>query len=131
MGSSGSVSSKDETPNSGSGGSYKFKAQDLRAPIFGKNAPEKIDFKANHKYCSDEIIKSWFKIVDLDGSGDISFEEYRKSALGSQVSEEIARENFTRMDLDGNHVVDFQEFRTYHLNTGLPDLDGAQALPSS
>jgi hypothetical protein len=119
----GASASKDDTLSPGSGGSYKFKAKDLRAPIFGKSVPEKVDFKANRKYCSDEIVKSWFKILHSDRSGDITFEEYRKSALGSQFSDDIARENFARMDLDGNNVIDFEELKTYHEKVGLPDLD--------
>ena len=108
--------------------SGSFKLYSLRAPIFGKNAPEKVDLKANQKYCSDEIVKSWFKVIDVDGSGDITFEEYRKSALGSQLPEKTARENFARMDLDGNNTVNFQELKAYHEKVGLPDLQPDQSL---
>lgn len=113
------------TPNEKSG---SFKLYSLRAPIFGKNAPEKVDLKANQKYCSDEIVKSWFKVIDVDDSGDITFEEYRKSALGSQLPEKTARENFARMDLDGNNTVNFQELKAYHEKVGLPDLQPDQSL---
>ena len=32
-----------------------FRAQSLRAPLFAKPPPERIDPKANHKYCNEEI----------------------------------------------------------------------------
>ncbi len=129
MGSSGSVQSQSGGEESSGSNTFTFRAQDLRAPIFAKHPSEKIDFKANHKYCNEEIIKNWFKVVDADGSGDITFEEYRKSQLANNVTEEVARENFNRMDTDGNQVVDFNEFRSFHLNAGLvePDQPGAPA----
>uniref|UniRef100_A0A7S0QB59 EF-hand domain-containing protein n=1 Tax=Cryptomonas curvata TaxID=233186 RepID=A0A7S0QB59_9CRYP len=133
MGSSGSVPSQPGGEESTGSNTFTFRAQDLRAPIFAKQPSEKIDFKANHKYCNEEIIKNWFKFVDADGSGDITFEEYKKSQLAINVTEEIARENFNRMDTDGNHVVDFSEFRTFHLNAGLvaPDQSGTPSNPET
>ena len=100
-----------------------FRAQDLRAPIFSKHGSKQIDSRVYHKYCNEEIIKSWFKIVDVNGSGDITFEEYRKSLLANKVTEETARQIFSSMDVDGNNLDDFQEFRSYHLIAGLPTLD--------
>ena len=119
---------KREDRQTSSSASHKFRAQDLRAPIFGKHQPEKIDLKANHKYCSEEIIKSWFRTVDVDGSGDITYEEYRQSQLANNVPEEVARERFNQMDLDGNRVIDFEEFRTFHLKAGLPEPGNAGSL---
>jgi hypothetical protein len=133
MGSSSSVPSQPASEESSGSNTFTFRAQDLRAPIFAKHPSEKIDFKANHKYCNEEIIKSWFKVVDTDGSGDITFEEYRKSQLAHNISEEVARENFNRMDTDGNQVVDFSEFRMFHLKAGLmePDQIGTPANPET
>ena len=129
MGSSGSVHSPPppqtdscrKDSNGSAPNSARFRAQDLRAPIFHKTPPEHVDPKANHKYCNDEIVKNIFKIVDEDGSGGISFDEYKKSFLAKKLTVEQARENFSKMDLDGNNIVDYDEFSKFHKNTSLDD----------
>ena len=42
-----------------------LKSLSFRAPLFGRNAPQKVDGKTNSKYCNEEIVKSWMK--DRDG----------------------------------------------------------------
>jgi Ca2+-binding EF-hand superfamily protein len=66
-------------------------------------------------------MKNIFKVVDEDGSGGISFEEYKKSFLGQKFTEEQARENFAKMDLDGNNIIDYDEFSKFHQNASPED----------
>jgi hypothetical protein len=82
----------------------------LRAPMFPKKASENIDFHSCHKYCNEEIVKSWFKAADTDGSGAIDFEEFKKSAIGKTLSNEEARRVFVSADLDKDGQIDYNEF---------------------
>ena len=97
----------------------KFRAQDLHAPLFRKHISESVDHKANRKYCSPELIEKVaeeFKVVDTDGSGDISFEEFRASHLGKNLSEDEARKHFSAIDQNKNKKIELQEFNEYQLN---------------
>ena len=94
----------------------KFHTQDLHAPLFHKHGPEVIDPKANHKYCPPDVIQNIaneFKAIDTDASGDISFEEFKASDHGKNISDVEAREIFNRIDLNQNKVLEFDEFERY------------------
>ena len=98
----------------------KFHVHDLRAPAFFKRASEKFDPKANAKYCSPRILENVmfeFKKMDVDGSGDISFNEFKASKLAENMDDDLARKIFDQIDLNKDRHLElneFQEFRTSH-----------------
>jgi hypothetical protein len=95
----------------GCGGSTHHGVQHpLRAPIISKKAPEKVDTHVNSKYCNDAIMKSWFTNADVDGSGTIDFEEFKKSTIGRHLTEEQAKSIFNSADIDKNGQIDYNEF---------------------
>jgi hypothetical protein len=99
---------------------HTFHAISLRAPIFAKHQHERVDPKANNKYCNEGIARKWFETMDTDAKGEVTFENYRNSSLGKELSESEARSIFNQMDCDGNQAVDFQEFKKYYAKSGLP-----------
>ena len=102
----------------------KFRPSNLRAPIFQRSVPEKVDCKANHKYCSEQITNNWFKVTD-DDCEQITFEEYRKASLTAKILEQHAREAFIQMHLNGTITVDFEEFsRCFKFNGSVPIATG-------
>ena len=102
----------------------KFRTKDLRAPMFSKLTPEKVDSKAYRKYCSDEITKNWMKVVYSDDSNEKTFEEYRKSCLAAKMLEHKTREAFIQLFLNGNVAADIQDYRLYKVDAHLLETTG-------
>jgi hypothetical protein len=100
------------------------RALSLRAPIFHKSPREKCDFKANSKYCNEEIVKQIFQNLDLNGDNNISFEEFKTSPLARQMGEVRALAAFKEVDVDNNGMLDYNEFRNSKLHMHLGDSSG-------
>jgi hypothetical protein len=100
------------------------RALSLRAPIFHKSARDKCDFKANSKYCNEEIVKQVFAKMDLDGDNNISFEEFKATPLAKKMGDVRALAAFKEVDVNNNGMLDYNEFRISKLSLHLADSSG-------
>ncbi len=64
---------------------------------------------------ASSMLHQIFDLFDMDGSGEISWEEFRDVVAYLQLSLETSqlRQDFNDMDVDGSGEVDFDEFRAW------------------
>ena len=67
-----------------------FQAKTLRRPIFRKMSSDRIDFKANNKYCCEGILQNLCTNV----SSEMTFEEYLSSISEKKDLERKALEDY-------------------------------------
>ena len=120
MGASCSIDSSDSSSARRRISASKFRTQDLRAPLFPRSAPEKVDCKANHKYCCEEIIQNLLR--HSYENNEISFEQLKRSYLAAKILEQNAREEFMRTVLSGNSLVGLQDLKSCYVKVSLPEL---------
>lgn len=63
---------------------------------------------------SEKQMKAAFKAFDLDGSGEISFEEFEETfSAGLDMDKEELRKIFTEFDHNKNGLINFEEFKSF------------------
>lgn len=63
---------------------------------------------------SDKQIKAAFKAFDLDGSGEISFEEFEETlSAGLDMARDELCKIFTEFDHNKNNLINFEEFKNF------------------
>jgi juvenile hormone diol kinase len=74
-----------------------------------------------------DLANQMFELLDTDGNGVISLEEYKNVLQSWRVPEEIAAETFPKLDLNGDGVINKDEFvelvRQFHMSDD-PDAPG-------
>ncbi|RLN44449.1 hypothetical protein BBJ28_00006131 [Nothophytophthora sp. Chile5] len=85
-------------------------------------APQEITFEAFYKWCSariqeshhskEELVEEIFHMVDVDGSGNISVDEFVAifRTLGQSLDHDDVRELVYQMDRNGDGKIDLEEF---------------------
>ncbi|KAG2963829.1 hypothetical protein PC120_g27471 [Phytophthora cactorum] len=84
--------------------------------------PQEITFEAFYKWCSariqesrhskEELVEEIFRMVDADGSGTISVDEFVSifKTLGQALDHDDVRELVYQMDRNGDGKIDLEEF---------------------
>jgi Ca2+-binding EF-hand superfamily protein len=63
---------------------------------------------------SEKQMKAAFKAFDLDGSGEISFEEFEETfSAGLEIERDELRKIFVEFDHNKNGLINFEEFKSF------------------
>mmetsp|Transcript_2389 Transcript_2389/g.6419 ORF Transcript_2389/g.6419 Transcript_2389/m.6419 type:complete len:126 (+) Transcript_2389:847-1224(+) len=105
-----------------------FQITALRAPIFRKSVVQKVDAKANNKYCSSEITRKVYELAKSYGAEELTFEEFQKSCIYSyhHLLEQKICEAWKSIDSFDDCSREFKEITFFQQNELNTDKEGGK-----